>query len=290
MMYFDRRHKIAVWAVSLSVFAALMTAIFLQGTLRLQSPYMIPIDQRLNNSIVMGILVIFTFPAIIETINSKWLRGVDDNTPRLLLDVTEAVRSGVPLINALEEASEREYGPINKPLNQAMAKFRLTSDLEDALEGLGESLIRPVVRRMSTILLEAYETGGRIIDVLDTSVDLFTNLAEYREERLSQMRPYVFIVYLGSAIFLAISWVILVKFLAPIHAAVMDPSISTAGIIWNLLDINYYKSVFFWAAVIESIFGGLVAGKIGTGRTSSGMVHTVMLLAMTIIFFNTFRI
>ena len=289
-MYFDRRYRIAVWAVSFSVFFVLLSLLIIQRVYVPTSPYFIPIDQRLNNSIILGLIVALVFPVIVETNNIRWLRQVDENTPRLLMDVTEAVRSGMPLIQALEEASTRDYGPISQSLSKAMVKFRMTSDLELALRGLGDSLIQPVVRQMSTILLEAYQTGGRVIDVLSTSVDLFSNLAEYREERLSQTRPYIFVVYLGTLIFLVISWVILVQFLGPLHAAAADPGLEQTGILRSLLDIKYYKAILFWAAVMESVFGGLVAGKIGSGRISAGLLHTVMLLSTTVAFFNVFSV
>lgn len=289
-MYFDRRYRIAVWAVSFSVFFVLLSLLIIQRVYVPTSPYFIPIDQRLNNSIILGLIVALVFPAIVETNNIRWLRQVDENTPRLLMDVTEAVRSGMPLIQALEEASTRDYGPISQPLAKAMVKFRMTSDLESALRGLGDSLIQPVVRQMSTILLEAYQTGGRVIDVLSTSVELFSNLAEYREERVSQTRPYIFVVYLGTLIFLVISWVILAQFLGPLHAAATDPGLEQTGILRSLLDIKYYKAILFWAAVMESVFGGLVAGKIGSGRISAGLLHTVMLLSTTVAFFNVFSV
>jgi len=289
-VYFDRRYRIAVWAVSFSVFFVLLSLLIIQRVYVPTSPYFIPIDQRLNNSIILGLIVALVFPAVVETNNIRWLRQVDENTPRLLMDVTEAVRSGMPLIQALEEASTRDYGPISQPLSKAMVKFRMTSDLESALRGLGDSLIQPVVRQMSTILLEAYQTGGRVIDVLSTSVDLFSNLAEYREERVSQTRPYIFVVYLGTLIFLVISWVILAQFLGPLHAAATDPGLEQTGILRSLLDIKYYKAILFWAAVMESVFGGLVAGKIGSGRISAGLLHTVMLLSTTVAFFNVFSV
>lgn len=289
-MYFERRHKLAVWAVSLAVTSTLCALIVLRGVYIPSEPYFIPLSQSLNNSIVLSLIVSLAFPAIVEFNNNRWLRGVDTNIPRLLRDVTEAVRSGVPLFNALEDASARDYGPVSKPLEVAMVKFNLTSDLEGSLVWLGERLIRPAAKRMSTILIEAYETGGRIMDVLDVSVDLFTSLTEYREERDSQMRPYVLVAYLGSFVFLVISWVILVQYLAPLAAASADPFMAQVGILQNVLEINYYKAIMLWAAVMEALLGGLVAGKISEGRISAGLIHSVLLLVITFAFFNAFSV
>jgi len=289
-MYFERGHKLAVWVSSIAVASTLFALIIYRGLYFPSGPYFIPLHQSLNNSIVMVLVVALVFPAIVEFNNYRWLRDVDKNIPRLLRDVTEAVRSGVPLFRALEDASTRDYGPISKPLEAAMVKFNLTSDLEDSLIWLGEKLIRPAAKRMSTILIEAYETGGRIIDVLDVGVDLFTSLDEYQEERDAQMRPYLLIVYLGSFVFLVISWVVLVQFLTPLAAASADPLVEQGGILRNVLSINYYRAVLMWAAVMEALFGGLVAGKISEGRISVGLIHSVLLLVITVAFFNVFSV
>lgn len=289
-MYFERRHKLAVCAVSIAVASILFVLYFLRGIYFPSEPYFIPLSQRVNNALVLGLIMAFACPAVVEFNNNRWLRGVDLSIPRLLRDITEAVRSGVPLFTALEDASARDYGPISKPLETAMVKFNLTSDLEGALAWLGEKLIRPAAKRMSTVLIEAYETGGRIMDVLDVSVELFTSLAEYREERDAQMRPYILVVYLGSFVFLSISWVILVQFLAPLVVASADPFVAQAGILQNVLDINYYKSILLWAAVMEALLGGLVAGKISEGRISAGLIHSVLLLGITVAFFNAFSV
>ncbi len=289
-MYFERRPRLVVWGVSISVYVLLLASLLLQGAYSPKAPYFIPTSQRINNAFSLGLMIVFLFPAFIEINNDRWLRGVDENIPRLLIDVSEDVRSGVPLLQALEHASERSYGPVSKPLSKAMIKFKLTSDLEEALLEFSDGLVRPVAKRLSTIFVEAYETGGEVVDVLDMSVDVFTSLAEYRKSRSTQMRPYTYIVYLGLIIFLIISWVILVQFLGPMHVVAEDPALMGSGVLSSLLSIDYYKSILFWAAVMESVFGGFVAGKIGTGKVSSGVSHTVILLFITVCFFNAFSV
>jgi len=289
-MYFNRRYKFAICTVSLIVTVIFYILIFFQGIYVPSTPYFIPLDQKLNNALALGVFIVLVFPAIIEYNNNHWFRGIDFNTPILLNDITETVKSGIPLYRALEEATNRDYGPISKPLEKAIVKLHLSSDLKESLEWLGEKLVRPSIKRMTIILIEANEAGGDIIDVLNTSVHIFKNLAEYREERYQNSRPYLFIVYLGTIIFLIISWLLLTQFLTPLVATAVNPSIGSAGFISSFLDVNYYASILFWAAIIESIFGGLVAGKICESRTSAGLMHSVVLLLITITFFNLFNV
>ena len=289
-MYFDRRARIIIWTVSIVIASILYVIFFHEGVYIPAKPYLIPLSQKANNILILVFVSALVPSTIIEFINSRWLREVEDNIPILLRDVTETVRSGVPLVRALEEASTRNYGPISKPLEMTMVKFSLTSDFQRVFTWFGEKLIKPSAKRMSSILIEAYDSGGRMFDVLETSVELFSNLAEYRKEKASQMRPYVFVAYLGTFVFLTISYVVLVRFLVPLAASSVNPLEGQVTLLNNVLDINYYKSILFWAAVMETLFGGLVAGKMSEGRMKAGLLHSVVLLLITIIFFNSFKV
>jgi flagellar protein FlaJ len=286
MIYIKRKYKLAVLGLSSTITLILLALIILQGNYRPEMPYIIPLDLKTNNSIIGAILIAILPVGIIEYINNQWLKAVDKHVPRLLMDITESIRSGLSLFNALEVATTRDYGPITEPLEDAVVHMRMTADLEGSLKSLGEKLKRPNAKRMVTILLETYETGGRMLDVLETSIDMFTFLDEYRDERDSQIGPYILLVYVGSIIFLIISFTIVEQFIGPILEVSMEEHVASSGILRNLLNVNYYRSILFWASAIEGLFGGLVAGKIIYDRTSGGLIHSVVLLLITLGFFN----
>lgn len=275
-----------------SIFVGLMifAAILLQGAYVPKAPYWVPLSQRTNNGIILCILLALSLPSVLEYQNNRWLKGVEKNVPLLLRDVSEAVQSGVPLITALEDASVRDYGPVSKPLENSLVRFNLTSDLKGSLKWLGEKLIKPSAKRMSTVLIEAYEAGGRVKDVLEKSVELFTSISDYKEERASQTSPYVAVVYIGNAVFLVISWVVVVRFLQPLSVATADPLVAQSGVLASILDINYYKSILFWASTMGSLLGGLIAGKISDGRVAAGLIHSEILLLLTLVFYNLFSV
>jgi flagellar protein FlaJ len=125
-----------------------------------------------------------------------------------------------------------------------------------------------------------------MIEVLDTSVNLFSSLNEYREEQYSNMRPYVMTIYMATIIFLVIAYVVLHQFLTPLCAASTGATTKESGLLSGVLDIKYYTSILFWASTIESIFGGLIAGKIGDRTLSAGLRHSVILCIVTLLFFN----
>ena len=287
MIFVERKLKYLVISISLLMGILIFSSIFLNGEYIPLMPYLVPLNQRTNNLFALGIMVVIVPLSIIEFNNNRWLKAVDKHIPRLLMDVTESIRSGLSLFNALEVAATRDYGPITKELESAMVNFRITSDFEGSMKYLGERLKRPNAKRLVTILMETYETGGRIDDILDTSIDMFTAIDEYKEERDSQIGPYVLLVYIGALIFLIISWTIVTQFVQPVIDVSQQEHVAESGILTNVLDINYYISILFWASLIEGLVGGLVAGKIVHGRISGGLIHSVFLLVMSLIFFNT---
>ena len=285
-MYFKQKYRIAVWAVSASVGLSIMLIPILLGLYTPQGPYLIPLNQKVNNTMALGLIITFIFPAIVEFNNYKWGRQVDRNIPRFLRDVTEAVRSGVTLPRALEEASQRDYGLLSKELEHTISMFILGASWEDSLMSFAHRLRRPSALRLSTILIEAHQTGGKMIEVLDTSVNIFSSLDEYREEQYSNMRPYMMTIYMSTIIFLVIAYVVLHQLLTPLSAGSAGVTIQEAGFLSGVLSINYYNSLLFWASIIESIFGGLIAGKIGDRTLSAGLHHSVILCIVTLFFFN----
>jgi flagellar protein FlaJ len=285
-MYFKKKYRIELWTVSCSVGLFIMSMPIIMGLYTPQEPYLIPLSQKVNNTMVLGLVIALTFPAIIEFNNYRWGKQVDRNIPELLRDITEAVKSGITLPRALEEASQRDYGPISKELENAISMFILGASWEESLMSLAQRLRRPSALRLFTILIEAHQTGGKMTEVLDTSVNLFSSLDEFKEEQYNNMRPYMMTIYMATIIFLIIAYVVLHQFLTPLYAASAGAITEESGLLQGVLDINYYTSILFWASIIESIFGGLVAGKIGDGVLSAGLRHSVILIIFTLVFFN----
>jgi pilus assembly protein TadC len=285
-MYFNRKLKTAVWAASGTVGAIIILIPIITGLYVPQEPYIVPLSQRVNNVLALGFVIAFAFPALVEFNNFKWGRQVDKNIPKLLRDINEAVRSGLTLPRALEEASQRNYGPISRELEHTISTFNMGTSFEDSIMSMAQRLKRPIALRFCTILVEAHQTGGKLIDVLNASVSLFSSLEEFKEEQYTSMKPYVMIMYTTTLIFLIISYVMLHQFLGPLYATSTNPAMQKSGLLTGVLDIDYYTSLLFWASIIESIFAGLILGKIVDRALPAGLRHSVILAFITLIFFN----
>jgi flagellar protein FlaJ len=289
-MYIERKYSVAVWAVSVSVGLSIILILVFTGFYFPSEPYLLPLSQRVNNAIALSVMIILGFPAVLEFNNYSWKKQVERNVPRLLRDVTESVRSGMTLPRALEEASQRDYGPVSKELERAVSMFVLGAKFEDSLMFLAKRLRRPVALRMCTVLVEAQQTGGKLLEVLSTSVNLFSSLDAYKEEQYSNMKPYMMTIYMATLTFLIIAFIMLHLFLAPLYAARGSVTGAQSGLLAGVYDINYYASLLFWASILESIFGGITIGKIVDRDLAAGLRHSLILMVITLVFFNIFGV
>lgn len=286
VVYIEDRYRRIIFAASAAVSVLVLGAIILGTGFVPGPPYWIPIDMKINTAFASVVLLFLLAPTIVEFNNAKYLRGVERNLPRLLRDITDEVASGIPLMFALENATSNNYGPITDPLRQTVIRINTTANIEESFTWLAGKLIHPQARQFSVVMQEAYNTGGRITDILESSFELFTTLDRFREERNSLTGPYMMIVYLGTLVFLATSRVLLVNFIKPLTDIAGDDVMSGSGLVSEVLTYGYYKSILFWAAVAESVSGGVLGGKIRYGRIYSGLQYAAILLLITILFFN----
>ncbi len=282
-MHFNKRLKTAVWGASVAVGFLVILSPIVAGLYRPTQPYLVPLNQEVNNIITVGLLIAIAFPAIVEYSNYRWLRQIESSIPRILRDIAESIHSGVTLPKAVEDAAEKGYGPLSKELERVIGLFVLGNSWEEAVMSLTKRVNSPSLARFATILVEANQSGGKISEVIDTSVELFSNLDQYKEEQLANMKPYLYTIYASIAVFLVISFVVLSQFLSPLSKSA---GLSIGGSSVAVLDLNYYTSILFWASIVESMFAGIIAGKIGDCSYSAGLRHSVFLTVITIFFFN----
>ena len=138
-----------------------------------------------------------------------------------------------------------EYGPISNLMKKSLVRFNLTANFGESMAWLGEKLVVPVGKQMTSIFVESYETGGNVTDVLMSSVELFKGIDDDRNHRQSQTRPYVFIIYTGMIVFLLISYVLLNQFLVHLQFNDGISGLSQAGIKLSSINIDYYQAYQF---------------------------------------------
>jgi flagellar protein FlaJ len=226
----------------------------------------------LDDYVFFAFLAAITPPAILDYVDYKWRKGVDEHLPDLFRSIVQAQEVGMTLPNALEEAAKRDYGPLTSELKKMTVQISWGASFEDALLAFGKRVGTVLTQRTVPMIIEASRAGGRVEKVFDPMGKFIqtTNLLE--KERKTQTRPYIAIIYVALFVFL---FTIVLLFKTFFTSAEGVPLLSTPT-----MAPDDMKRLFFHLSLVQGLFGGLVAGKMGEGSLSAGLKHSVFMMLL----------
>ena len=270
-----------VWGVSAGIGAALLgTALASQYIFTV--PMIFESDQLFFIALIVGI-----FPsALLNFIGARWKMTADKNIPEFLRELAEAGRTGVTLTRAIDIASKRKYGALSSELERVEVKLSWGGNLEDALSDFAERVDTRLARRTAVLITEINRSGGEIKDVLEIVSRHAAELETIEEERRSQLKMYVAIIYVAFFVFLFIDFLLLKTFFSKM--ASLKEMTGEVGGLFAIGDIAGIQRMMFHMCIVEGLFGGLVAGKMGEDALGAGLKHSVILMSTGFLVFFFF--
>jgi flagellar protein FlaJ len=185
----------------------------------------------------------------------------------------QAQEVGMTLPNALEEAAKRDYGPLTSELKRMTVQISWGASFEEALLAFGRRVGTVLTQRTVPMIIEASRAGGRVEKVFEPMGKFIqtTNLLE--KERKTQTRPYIAIIYVALLVFL---FTIVLLFKTFFTSGEGVPLLSTPT-----MSPAEMQRIFFHLSLIQGLFGGLVAGKMGEGTMSAGLKHSLVMMLLS---------
>ena len=220
--------------------------------------------------------------------------SIDRNLPLFLLALTSAVQSGANLIKAIEHTADRNMGALTPELKNLRANISWGMPMDEALENFANKTGTRMSRRIVILLEMAINVGGDIANNLEMIQKHVTELQNIEKERKSSLAPYTYTIYIAFAVFIGISVILSTQFfseIANVQVLLKESVIQgQSGMFSSLaeLDIGGLDKILFNMSIIQAVFGGLAAGKIGSGNYVSGIKHIVIMVIMAVVAFNLF--
>jgi len=221
--------------------------------------------------------------------------SIDRNLPLFLLALTSAVQSGANLLKAIEHAADRNMGAITPELKNLRANISWGMPMDAAMENFGNRCGTRMSKRVVILLEMAIKIGGDIANNLEMIQKHVTELQNLEKERKSSLAPYTYTIYIAFAVFIGISVILSTQFFSEIEVVqgMLNENMAEgqdAGMFSSLASIEFdeLNKILFNMAIIQAVFGGLAAGKIGAGTYVAGIKHIVIMIIMAVIAFNLF--
>ena len=240
---------------------------------------------------VFAVLVAVLPLALLQLKEVQRKENIDRNLPLFLLALVSSVQSGSNLIRAIEHSAERNMGALTPQLKNLKANISWGMPIHDALENFAQRTGTRMARRVIVLLEMAIRIGGDITDNLEMIQKHVTELQNIEKERKSSLQPYTYTIYIAFIVFIAITVILSSQFFVEIEKVQLlikdSMTESNTGIFSSLanLEIKELNSILFNMAIVEAVFGGLAAGKIGSGSYVSGVKHIVVMVVIAIIAF-----
>jgi len=273
-------HRNVVYAISFGgavVVDLLLAILSLSG--RVHLPFSIP------SMVILVTLVFLVYPNFMEFSQQRWMRRIDDAIPSMLSDITANVKTGINLDRALEMAADRNYGPLSDEVAKLKTQMQLGMPFNEAVSRLVKRVNTSMTTRSFGLLVQANRAGGSIEDLLDVIQADANELFSLEKERRSAIRPYIVVIYIAWAVFLAVAVLLVDTFFKQVvNGAAASGSSSFFGGLQGL-SLAQVKDLFLQMSLIESIFGGFGAGKLGEGSFVAGFKHVLIMAAITVVIF-----
>jgi flagellar protein FlaJ len=217
--------------------------------------------------------------------------NIDRNLPVFLLALLSSVQSGSNLIKAIEQAGERNLGALTPELKNLRANISWGTPIEDAFENFAERTGTRVARRVTVLLEMAMKIGGDVSENLEMIQKHVSEMQNIEKSRQSALAPYTYTIYISFFVFLAVAVLLTTSFFTEIEKVqdgLLASGSGTDGLFGSLasMEIDKLESALFNMAIIEALFGGLAAGKIGAGSYVAGTKHVVAMIVVAVIAFN----
>jgi pilus assembly protein TadC len=239
--------------------------------------YGINVNEGFNEILILLMIAALIPIAYAEDMMHKRNKDIDSDLPFFLSSFKDGIISGLDFINSWEAAA-RGKSPVRLAAQKVLKKIYLGVDFISALNIFAEELGTKNAYRISRIIAAAYLSGGRPGETLDIASKAYLELERFHRERLSRLKPYLYISYISLLIFL-ISAYILIGVFYPTTFRLSELGLAAPP------SPEIYKGALFYASIIISFSSSLISSKLASGSVRPGLKHVIIMLIMIYIVF-----
>jgi flagellar protein FlaJ len=248
--------------IAVSVLIAVATVLF--GYLA------VGVSAELDEFVFFGFLAGVSPIALVNYVEYRWRKMIDEHLPDLFRSIVQAQETGMTLPKALEEAAERDYGPLTPELKKMTVQISWGASFEEALLAFGRRVGTVLTLRIVPMIIEASRSGGHVEKVFNPMGKFIQTTILLEKERKTQTRPYIAIIYVALFVFLFTIVILFKTFFTGVDGMALFSMPSSS--------IENLRRIFLHLTLVQGFFSGLVAGKMGEGSVSAGLKHSLIMM------------
>ena len=201
-------------------------------------------------------------------------------------NLVESVKAGLPISRVIINVGGKDFGSLTPHVTKLANQTRVGIPVRQALKTFAKDTRNIVIARSIALITEAEKSGGDIAMILESVAKSVAEVEDLKKERRSSTYNLVMEGYIIFLIFIVIMIVMQVKFIPLITSTLMAAgSKGTTGFatLPEQLSIEKLNQMFMILIIVQSLFAGLVIGKLSEGNIKAGIKHSFILLVIAIL-------
>jgi len=228
------------------------------------------------DEIMVFALIIAILPYSIDiTLQKRAVRKKEELYTEFLFKLSELMRGGLDPIKAVKELAKTDLGVLTPHIRIASTSMVYGKSFEEAMKAMAKSLHSDLITRYTLLVIQASYSGGSVADLILKASEDMRSIISIEREKEGNLHQYVMIFYFAQAIIIFIVYILttsLLPFVEQLGATQMFGKT-------DIGNIDFARG-FFHMIILNSLFGGLIIGKISEGDVRYGLKHVVVLVAV----------
>lgn len=240
-------------------------------------------DNR-NLMYFLGVIIVLAalLPFVMSvSLASKKQKEKESKFLEFTRDLVENVKSGTPIGKAIINLKNRDYGTLTPHVQKLINQLSLGITLSEGLLTFAKDAKSKVISRAVGLISEAERSGGEIETVLASVASSINQIEQLKKEQQSAVYSLVVQGYIIFFVFIIIV-LVLQYYLIPMTSGLGDISDLNSEISVSSGSKNLGSSLLT-LLVVQSVFAGIVIGKISEGNIWDGVKHSFILVSITLL-------
>jgi len=235
--------------------------------------------------VIIVLLIVLPF-VVVVSIESQKQKDKETKFLEFARDLVESVKSGTPISKAIFNLRNRDYGKLSPHVQKLANQLALGIPLTTGLSNFALDTKSKVISRAVDLISEAEKSGGEIEMILNTVANSVNQIEELKKEQRSAVYNLVVQGYIIFFVFIIIV-LVLQYYILPMTQGLGGTG--GGGLPTDLnsqLKFNSSADLgtpLLWLLLVQSLFAGIVIGKISEGTVKDGLKHTFILLSITLV-------
>ena len=216
---------------------------------------------------------------------------MEEKFPDFLRDLAEYWKGGLSMTVAVQTLATSEYGALNDEVKKMSDQLSWGVAFGDVIEMFAQRVGTPLVLRAISLISEANRAGGKISDILVTAANDSREIKFLEGERKRSISSYISVIWTSYGVFLGVIVVLAKVFIPAIAGSNSDSGDGGGGAqLGNMVIRNieplFFLTIFYYGVTMQALGNGSMAGLMATGRFTSGMKHSGLMILLAILCFN----